>query len=250
MRPACCVGSPRHPTCGSPASSDRPSTCWSSHSCRRSADLPSDPLRPSLDQGAEQDVAILFADLRAFTAFAERRLPYDVVFVLNQYFAAMGDAIEQSGGYLDKFVGDGVMALFGLHGDPGRGCLEALRAAVAMAEALDTLNQTLAADLAEPLQLGIGIHVGSAIVGEMGHRRARSLTAVGDAVNIASRLEALTKEYGAQLVFSDEVARRAGVDLGETPTFDVDIRGRTAPLRVRVATRASDLTLLLPDRPS
>jgi adenylate cyclase len=213
-------------------------------------DLPANPLRPSAAQGTEQDIAILFADLRGFTTFSEQRLPYDVVFVLNQYFAAMGDAVEQSGGYLDKFVGDGVMALFGLHGDPGRGCLEAMRAAVAMAEALDTLNRTLAADLAEPLRIGIGIHVGSAIVGEMGHRRARSLTAVGDAVNIASRLESLTKEYGAQLVLSDEVARRAGVDLGALPAFDVDIRGRTAPLLVRVAGRAGDLAPVLSAHPS
>ena len=210
-------------------------------------ELPANPLRPSTAQGAEQDIAILFADLRGFTAFSERRLPYDVVFVLNQYFAAMGDAVEQAGGYLDKFVGDGVMALFGLHGDAGRGCLEAMRAAVAMAEALDTLNQALAADLAEPLRIGIGIHVGSAIVGEMGYRQARSLTAVGDAVNIASRLESLTKEYGGQLVLSDEVARRAGVDLGDLPALDVDIRGRTAPLRVLAATRAADLAPSLRD---
>ena len=213
-------------------------------------DLPRNPLRPSSAQGAEQEIAILFADLRGFTAFSERRLPYDVVFVLNQYFAAMGDAVEQSGGYLDKFVGDGVMALFGLHGDPGRGCLEALRAAIAMAEALDTLNQTLAVDLAEPLRIGIGVHVGSAIVGEMGYRQARSLTAVGDAVNIASRLEALTKEYGCQLVFSVEVARRAGIDLDDVTAFDVDIRGRTAPLLVRVVTRAADLSAVLSVRPS
>lgn len=119
-----------------------------------------------------------------------------------------------------------------------------------MAEALDTLNQTLAADLAEPLRIGIGVHVGSAIVGEMGYRQARSLTAVGDAVNIASRLEALTKEYGCQLIFSDEVAQRAGVDLGEMPAFDVDIRGRTAPLRVRVVTRTADLSAVLSARPS
>ena len=211
-------------------------------------ELPASPLRPSTAQGAEQDIAILFADLRGFTAFSERRLPYDVVFVLNQYFAAMGDAVEQAGGYLDKFVGDGVMALFGLHGDPDRGCLEALRAAVAMAEALDTLNRTLAADLAEPLRIGIGIHVGSAIVGEMGYRQARSLTAVGDAVNIASRLEALTKELGGQLVFSDEVARRAGVALGALPAVEVDIRGRTAPLRVLVATRVADLAPSLRER--
>jgi adenylate cyclase len=215
------------------------------------AGLPGNPLLPSVSQGAEREVAILFADLRGFTTFAEQRLPFDVVFVLNQYFAAMGDAVEQAGGYLDKFLGDGVMALFGLHGDPERGCREALRAAVGMAAALDRLNESLAAALGEPLRIGIGIHVGAVIVGEMGSRQARSLTAIGDPVNTASRLESLTKEYGSQVVLSEDVATRAGVDLRAFPETQVDIRGRTAPLCVRAIPDAADLASMLeaPFRP-
>jgi adenylate cyclase len=190
--------------------------------------------QPNVGQGVEREVAILFADLRGFTTFAEHRLPFDVVFVLNQYFAAMGDAVEQAGGYLDKFLGDGVMALFGLHGDPARGCREALRSAVEMAAALG-----------EPLRIGIGLHVGAVIVGEMGSRQNRSLTAIGDAVNTASRLESLTKEYGSQVVLSDEVAERAGVDLRQFPETQVEIRGRTEPLVVRAIPHAADLAPLL-----
>jgi adenylate cyclase len=200
---------------------------------------------PDAAAGAEREIAILFADLRSFTKFSEHRLPYDVVFVLNQYFAAVGGAVERSGGYLDKFIGDGVMALFGLESGPREGCRAALLAAVEMACALDDLNRGLASDLGEPLRLGIGIHVGQVIVGTMGHGRARSLTAIGDAVNTASRLEALTKEYDAQLVVSEDVARRAVLDLSGFPCHSIEIRGRTEPLEVRVIGGATELSTVL-----
>ena len=157
-------------------------------------------------QGQEREIAILFADLRGFTTLAEHKLPYDVVFILNRYFAAMGAAVEASGGRLDKFIGDGVMALFGIEEGPAAGSRAALAAARAMAERLDDLNRALANDLEAPLRIGIGIHVGPVIVGEMGYGSATSVTAIGDAVNTASRLEAMTKEFGAQLVISDPVA--------------------------------------------
>jgi adenylate cyclase len=209
--------------------------------------LPDDLLRPGYSVGTEREIAILFADLRAFTRFAESRLPYDVVFVLNQYFAAVGGAIERSGGYLDKFIGDGVMALFGLESSPQEGCRAALRSAVEMARNLDSLNRGLANDLPEPLRIGIGIHAGHVIVGEMGHGRARALTAVGDAVNTASRLEELNKEYDSQLVLSEDVALRAAVDLAAFPRYEIELRGRTTPLAIRVIASARDLEPVLAD---
>ncbi len=183
-------------------------------------------------QGREQVVAILFSDLRSFTRFSEHRLPYDVVFVLNQYFAAMGAAVEGAGGYLDKFIGDGVMALFGLDDEPATACRQSLRAALDMAHALAELNRVLAHDLPEPLRMGIGIHVGPVIVGEMGHGHARSLTAIGDAANTASRLEALNKEYGTVLILSEDVASLAGVDCSAFPAHEIEVRGRTTPLQI------------------
>ena len=102
-------------------------------------------LRPASALASEQEVAILFADIRGYTKFSEHRLPYDVVFVMNEYFKAMGEAVEASGGHLDKFIGDGVMALFGVDTDPVRGCRQALDGAVAMATALDELNRALGA---------------------------------------------------------------------------------------------------------
>ncbi len=195
-------------------------------------------------RGEEREVAILFADLRGFTRLSEGRLPYDLVFVLNRYFEAMGQAVERSGGLVDKFIGDGVMALFGVDQDTETACRNALAAAQAMAHRLTGLNESLAHELEEPLRIGIGIHVGPAIVGEMGYARATSITAIGDAVNTASRLEALTKEYGAQLVVSEEIARRSGISLDQFDKHHVDIRGRREPLEIRVVVRAADL----PDR--
>ncbi|HSR73096.1 MAG TPA: adenylate/guanylate cyclase domain-containing protein, partial [Kiloniellales bacterium] len=154
-------------------------------------------------QGDEREVAILFADLRDFTGLTQHKLPYDVVFVLNRYFAAMGLAVEESGGRVDKFIGDGIMALFGIERGPRVDCRNALRAARRMAERLVEVNAALAHDLEQPLRIGIGIHVGPVIVGEMGYGSATSVTAIGDAVNTASRLEALTKELDAQLVLSE-----------------------------------------------
>ncbi|HYM29984.1 MAG TPA: adenylate/guanylate cyclase domain-containing protein [Candidatus Cybelea sp.] len=197
--------------------------------------------RPAYTQGSEREIAILFADLRSFTRFSEMKLPYDVVFVINQYFRAMGMAVERSGGQVDKFIGDGVMALFGLRTDADEGCRQALRAARAMSEALAELNRTLSHDLPEPLRIGIGVHAGTVIVGEMGYARTMSLTAIGDAVNTASRLEQLTKEFGVELVVSNRVAKRAGISLAGFARRDIEVRGRTQPMPIYLVPSGRDL---------
>jgi adenylate cyclase len=194
--------------------------------------------------GGERYVAILFADIRGFTAISEGRLPYDVVFLLNRYFRATGHAIEAAGGRLDKFIGDGVMAIFGLSADPERACRQALDAARRMSLALDDLNEALSGDLDAPLRIGIGLHSGPTIVGEMGYERATQLTAIGDTVNTASRLETLTKEFGVQLVVSEELLDRAGVSLADAPRHEVNIRGRQGRMAVRAVARADVLTTL------
>jgi adenylate cyclase len=188
---------------------------------------------------------VLFADLRSYTRFAERRLPFDVAFVLNQYFAAMGQAVEQSGGYLDKYIGDGVMALFGLDGQADTGCRQAMAAALAMGRAMDELNRQLAATLREPLRIGVAIHVGPAIIGEMGYGQTHSLTAIGDTVNTASRFEALNKQYGSQLIISDEAATRAGLDVSTFPRHQVEVVGRTTPVAIRAVTALGELGPML-----
>jgi len=192
-------------------------------------------------QGQEREIVVLFADLRGFTALSEQRLPYDVVFLLNRYFAAMGPAITKAGGYVDKFVGDGVMALFGLDTGPGEASRAALAAARNMADALAKLNQGLEHDLPEPLRMGIGLHGGQAIVGNMGYGETSGLTAVGDVVNTASRLEAATKAFGVQLVASQAVMQAAGVPGELFETREIDVRGRQESLIVYLVPDASTL---------
>src|SRR5262249_45694381 len=182
--------------------------------------------RPGYLHGAEREIAILFGDLRSFTQLSEKKLPYDLVFLLNRYFAETGHAVEAAGGRIDKFIGDGVMALVGLASGVEARCREALAAARDMSERMESLNHALIHDVPEPLRIGIGIHTGPAIVGEMGYGSAVSVTAVGDAVNTASRIEGLTKTYGCELVISEAVALRAGVDLGDAPPPEIEIPGR------------------------
>ena len=191
--------------------------------------------------GEELEIAVLFADIRAFTQLSEAKLPFDTAFLLNRYFAAMGQAIEQSGGHVDKFIGDGVMAIFGIEKDLSEGCADAIHAARKMAEKLEALNTDLANDLPAPLKIGIGIHCGSAIVGTMGYKEASSLTAIGDMVNTSSRLEGITKTYDAQLVVSEETVKNSGIDFGDFLLHEVKIRGRNELLEVRVIENAASL---------
>lgn len=193
--------------------------------------------------GEEREIAVLFADLRGFTRLAEHRLPYDVVFFLNRYFEAVGRAIADSGGIANQYTGDGVMALFGVETGPDTACQQALRASGAMIARIEEFSRSFGADLAEPLRLGIGIHTGPAVVGEMGYGDTRYLTAVGDTVHVASRLEALTKEYRCDLVVSEQVMARAGLSDAGYPRHELTVRNREAPLRIVVIDDARRLAV-------
>src|ERR1044071_1262770 len=151
--------------------------------------------QPSYLAGQERTIAVLLADLRTFTGIAEQKLPYDLVFLLNSYFESVGESITRAGGTVDKFIGDGVMALFGVESGSAQGCREALAAAMRMVEQIKALSQALSEELAEPLKIGVGIHCGPAVVGRMGYGPSIHLTAIGDTVNVASRLQDLTKEF-------------------------------------------------------
>jgi adenylate cyclase len=182
--------------------------------------------------GQEQEIAILFADLRGFTRMAEHKLPYDVVFILNRYFEVAGTRIEGAGGIANQFTGDGVMALFGVDAGPEAGARQALAASRGLVEGLAELSRQLAHELPEPLRIGIGIHVGHVVVGRMGYGAGVYLTAVGDTVNLTSRLEQLTKDYDCELVISEEAALRAGLDVGGLPRRELAVRNRAGTLAV------------------
>ena len=189
--------------------------------------------RDGFRQGEERSIAVLFADLRGFTSLSESKLPYDVVFLLNRFAREMGEAIEAAGGRIDKFMGDGVMALFGIDSSGQEGARQALAAASDMQARLEALNASLAGELPVPLRMGIGIHAGPVIVGEIGHGQASGITAVGDVVNTASRLEAMTKELGATLVVSESLIELAGVQEPEGEQHRITVRGRSNHLLVR-----------------
>ena len=182
--------------------------------------------------GEEREIAVLFADLRGFTRIAEQKLPYDVVLILNRYCQAAGAAIELAGGTVNQFTGDGVMALFGLGTDPDSACRAALHAARAIGESVAAVSEALAGELDGALRVGIGIHTGSAVVGRMGYGGAAYLTAVGDTVNVASRLEQLTKDYECDLMISEPVALRARLDVSGLPTHTLTVRNRSEPLLI------------------
>jgi adenylate cyclase len=198
--------------------------------------------QPSYLAGQEQEVTVLFADLRGFTGIAEDKLPYDVVFLLNRYFDVVGTAIEQAGGIANQFTGDGVMALFGVQTGPAEGCRQALAAAVAIVQGIADLNLSLVQEMEEPLRVGLGIHTGPAVVGRMGRGLALYLTAVGDTVHVASRLQELTKDYGCQLVISDLVAARAGCQMSVFPCHELTVRNRRDALVIRTIDDVQALT--------
>ena len=192
-----------------------------------------------LGHGAERELVVLFADLRGFTMLSEDRLPYDVVFLLNRWFAVSGQSIERAGGHVDKFIGDGVMALFGLGDGPEQGARNALAAAQSIAAGLERIAIDLGGDWQNDLRMGIGIHAGRVLVGELGWGRAMGLTAIGDVVNVASRLETACKELLAEAVVSAEVFRLAGIEPPSAPE-PLEVRGRREMLPVVAIKRLAE----------
>ncbi|MEG4798992.1 adenylate/guanylate cyclase domain-containing protein [Microcoleus sp. ARI1-B5] len=184
--------------------------------------------------GQEKRIAILFADIRGFTAFAESLLPYDVIYILNRYFQKMGYVINRNGGMINNYMGDGFMALFGLENSE-KAAEQAVRAGVEMLEELDKLNPYFETLYRHRLRIGIGIHCGLAVVGNLGASKNQTVTAIGDAVNLASRIESANKQVGTSLLISEEtyqeikdlaiVNQRVSVQIpgksGEYPLYEV-----------------------------
>jgi adenylate cyclase len=201
--------------------------------------------QPSYLAGQERTIAVLFADLRTFTGIAEHKLPYDLVFLLNSYFETVGECITGADGMVDKFIGDGVMALFGVEAGPQEGCRQALVAARGMVEQVNRLSESLADELTQPLKIGIGIHCGPAVVGRMGYGTTVHVTAIGDTVNVASRLQDSTKEYNCQLVVSEEVAKQSGLNTTLLQRHELSVRNRREALAIFVV---EDVVALTTDR--
>jgi adenylate cyclase len=199
----------------------------------------------AMNVGKEHYVVSMFVDMRGSTKMAEARLPFDVVFLINRFLGAASQAVLDAGGKPNQFVGDGVLALFGLETDPATACRQALRAAANIGVNVDEMNRQFAADLPEPIQFGIGIHGGDVIVGDIGFKEHTVFTALGDAVNVAARLQDMTKTLNCKVVVSEEVAAKAGLADDALSRAEVTVRGRDEALHVRTAADPAVLATLL-----
>jgi adenylate cyclase len=197
--------------------------------------------------GQERYLVSMFVDMRGSTKLAEHRLPFDTVFIVNRFLSAVSQAVVECGGQPNQFVGDGELALFGLHTSPKTACRQALKAAAMIAANIEELNQFLSHDLHEPIRFGVGIHGGEVIIGDIGYRDHMVFTALGDAVNVAARLQDMTKSLACEAILSEEVRTTAGLAGEGLPQQEVAIRGRTELMIVRYVTHAKTLTAFVDD---
>ena len=182
--------------------------------------------------GEDRPLAILFSDIRNFTAFSEAHLPYDVVHVLNRYFLRVGAVINQHDGQIDNFIGDGIMALFGVNADSNP-TLKAVRAALAMQKVVAEFAPYVESQFKFNFRIGIGIHFGEAVLGAVGAGERRRLTAIGDAVNFASRIESANKEAGTELLISEGAYEQVKDHVRLGQHFDIPIKGKTGSYWLR-----------------
>jgi adenylate cyclase len=190
----------------------------------------------------------MFVDMRGSTKLAEARLPFDIVFLINRFLGAASQAVLDAGGQPNQFVGDGMLALFGLDVDPPTACRQAMGAAASVAANVEYMNHQFATELPEPIAFGIGIHGGDVIIGDIGFRDHTVFTAVGDAVNVAARLQDMTKTLNCTIIVSEEVCKTAGIATDALSRTEVSIRGRDEPMTVRTAADPTVLASLIDPR--
>jgi adenylate cyclase len=198
-----------------------------------------------IHSGEERYVVIMFVDMRGSTQMAADQLPFDTVFIVNRFLAAAAQAVTQAGGKVNQYLGDGLLALFGVDTSPRTACRQALNAAAMVAANVGRLNRQLAEAERDALRFGIGINGGEVIIGDIGYGENISFAVVGDAVNIAARLQEMTKDFACQVVVSDEVYKTAGLSDDTLPPREIVVRGRAAPVVVRTAVDAESLATML-----
>ena len=178
--------------------------------------------------GINQTVTVLFADIRGFTSFSEKENPEKVVGLLNRYFSAMSEIIFAHGGTLDKYIGDGLMAIFGAPSATREDAKNAVKTAVTMQKRLATLNKELESEGMRRINIGIGLHTGEATIGYIGSEQRSEYTAIGDTVNLASRLE--SNAEGGQILISEATAQASGNLFDLVPQEPLKVKNRLQPV--------------------
>jgi adenylate cyclase len=202
----------------------------------------------SIRLGEEHYVVSMFVDMRHSTGLAEKRLPFDTMFIINRFLGAVSSAIEEAGGQPNQYLGDGVLALFGLATTPAVACGQAIDAIGKIAGSVEQLNRDLAGDILEPIQFGIGVNGGRVILADIGYRDRVVFTALGDAVNVAARLQDMTKDLGCEVLIAEEVCVTARIATDMFAARELAIRGRRGLIAVRVVARANLLSPLSTSR--
>ena len=187
--------------------------------------------------GESRHISVLFSDIRGFTSLSENRTPQQVVELLNRYFTLQVEVVFRHGGSLDKFIGDCIMAFWGAPLDDKRHAQRAVAAALEMAEVLQRFKQELADEDAD-FDVGIGIHSGAAVVGLIGSEQRREYTAIGDTVNLASRIEGLTKGLSRILV-SNETKKLCGDEYIFIAFGEHQVKGREQAVQLFAPSRRS-----------
>jgi adenylate cyclase len=197
-----------------------------------SPEVASELLKGDIELGGEErEVTVLFSDVRGFTSLCEGQSPKQILGLLNEYFSAITAVIEANGGVVDKFIGDAVMALFGAPVAQSDATVRAIRTAFGMEQALEKVNADFAKRGLPPIAIGIGINTGKVVAGNMGSPSRLNYTVIGDGVNLASRLEGLTKQYGATIIVSEACVQAApGFSYRELGVTQV--KGRQEPVRI------------------
>jgi len=182
--------------------------------------------------GQESEATVLFSDIRSFTTLTESLGPQGTVSMLNAYFSLMVDCLQQEGGILDKFIGDAVMAVFGLPIPCGDDADRAVRTAIAMLTSLQAFNSSRAQEGLAPIRIGIGLHTDAVVSGNIGSPKRMNYTVIGDGVNLAARLESACKHYGAQLLISESTRSRLKGTYRMREADRVVVKGKTEPVLI------------------